>query len=366
MKIDLNMSDPLTLGLTLGIGHPVKERIRRITMRRTNKYMLGGTAMIIAAGLSLSSTSLASETSEPIKDAVKTVLDKAQVPAAPNLEMTPRSWPEAPAQAQPQAPKKLAEAPSLKPAAQSAAVTGLAPMRLRFHPRFTAEQLDKIQKQREAYAASEDDEILKTAMNDTFFRASFKNRFELTIDDFGVGNMEISLGQGGWPGYPLANTKWLKRDLSPDMKRGLIHIIERCSSESGPVYFNADVTDGDADLGKGTYEVGCVPGTKQVLENTSLMDLAYAYLNSTDLPVKTRQDNFQWKIRFAMMEEYVKNTPNATFEDDRAACVRMHTEAKNKHAFNDNHRKSGDFFLEKCHETDYNWTRKRLNLPEVQ
>ena len=68
MKIDLNMSDPLTLGLTLGIGHSVTQRIRRLTMRQTNKYMRGGTAIIIAAGLGLSSTAFSTDTSEPLSE----------------------------------------------------------------------------------------------------------------------------------------------------------------------------------------------------------------------------------------------------------------------------------------------------------
>jgi len=370
MKIVLNTSDPLTLGLTLGIGHPVTQRIRRITMRQTNKYMRGGTAIIIAAGLGLSSTALSSDTSAPVKEAVKTVLDKVELPDLPELEAVPKPLPELEIQTAPTEPKKFAEAPedttSVHPAAHSAAVTNLAPMRLRFNPRFTTEQLEKIQTQREAYAASDNDKILKTAMDDTFFKAAYKNRFELTIDDIGVGQLKISLGHGGWPGYPAINTGWLKRDLSADMLKGLKDIIKRCSSESGPVYFSADITDGDADIGKGTFEVECVSGTQHVLENISRTDLAYAYVESDDLPLEQRQNSFQWMIGFAMMDEYVKNTPNATLADDHAACIRMNTERKNKHAFNDKHRKSADYFLNKCAETDYNWVRKRENIPEVQ
>lgn len=322
--------------------------------------------MIIAAGLGLSSTALSTETSEPIKEAVKTVLEKVEVPTLPKLEATPKQLPNAEIQAVPIKPKKFAEAPSTQPAVKSAKVTGLTPMRLRFNPRFSTEQLEKIEEQRQAYATSKDDKILKTAMDDTFKRTSYKNRFEVTIDDFGVGRMEISLGQGGWPGYPAKNTGWLKRDMSADMQRGLKAITKRCSSELGPVYFNSDITEGDADIGKGTFEVECVPGTQQVLENTSRRDLAYAYLKSDDLPLEKRQNNFQWMIGFVMMDEYVKNTPNATLADDRAACIRMNTERKNKHAFIENHRQQADHFLEKCPETDYNWVRKREKMPEVQ
>ena len=328
-------------------------------MRQTNKYMQGGTVMIIAAGLGLSSTAFSSQkTSEPIKEAVTTVLEKVDIPPIPNLDVPPKALPED--------PQKLAEAPKSQPIVQSAEITGMPPMRLRFTPQFTTEQLEKIEAQRQAYAAAQDDKVLKAALDDTFKRTSYKNRFQLIIDDFGVGRMDISLGQGGWPGYPKINTGWLKRDLSADMQRGLRDIIKRCASELGPVYYYSDITDGDADIGKGTFEVECTPGSETTLKNISSTDLAYAYLNSEDLPLERRQNNFQWMIGFAMMNEYVENTPNATLADDRAACVRMNTERKNKHAFTENHRQQADHFLGQCAETDYNWVRKRQNIPEVQ
>lgn len=370
MKIDLNMSDPLTLGLTMGIGHPVTERIRRITMRQTNKYMLSGTVMIIAAGLGLSSTALSTEASEPIKDAVKTVLESVEVPSLPSPEATQKQLPKDETQiipkALPQTQQKLAEAPSTQPVVQSAAVTGLRPMRLRFTPRFTTEQLEKIEAQRQAYAAAKDDKLLKAALDDTLKKRSYKNRFQVTIDDFGVGGMKISLGQGGWPAYSKTNKGWLNRNLSADMQGGLKDIIKRCASELGPVYYYSDITEGDADIGKGTFEVECTPGSEDIHKNTSRTDLAYAYLNSEDLPLDRRQNDFQWMIGFAMMYEYVKNTPNATLADDRAACIRMNTERKNKHAFTENHRQQADHFLGECAEKDYNWVRKRLNIPEIQ
>lgn len=367
MKIDLNMSDPLTLGLNLGIGHSVTQRIRRLTMRQTNKYMLGGTVMIIAAGLGISSAAFSTDSNKPLKEAVKTVLEKVETPTSPKFDATPKSLPDPEKKnVPPKAFRKLAEAPSLKPPKQSRSATGLKPMRLRFNPRFTTEQLEKIQKQRKAYVTSDDDKILKMAMDDTFFKASFKNRFELTIDDLGIGRLKISLGQGAWPGYPATNTGWLKRDMSADMERGLKDVIKRCSSALAPVYFNSDITEGDADIGKGTFEVECVPGTAQILKNTSELDLAYAYLNSDDLPLQTRQNNFQWKIGFAMMNEYVKNNPRATLADDITACIRMNTERKNKHAFNERHRKQADHFLSQCPDANYNWVRKREKMPEVQ
>jgi len=58
MKFELNMSDPLTLtmipGLKTGMDHPVTDRIRRLTMRKTNKFTQLGTFALILGGLGLS------------------------------------------------------------------------------------------------------------------------------------------------------------------------------------------------------------------------------------------------------------------------------------------------------------------------
>ncbi|MDA8708331.1 hypothetical protein N9M10_03060, partial [Hellea sp.] len=63
-------------------------------MRQTNKYMRGGTAIIIAAGLGLSSTALSSDTNTPVNEVVKTVLDKVELPALPEIEVAPKQLPE--------------------------------------------------------------------------------------------------------------------------------------------------------------------------------------------------------------------------------------------------------------------------------
>jgi len=59
MSFNFNMSDPLTLGLNLGDGHSVKQRIRRITMRheykwsRAKRIKQGGAALAVLMGLGL-------------------------------------------------------------------------------------------------------------------------------------------------------------------------------------------------------------------------------------------------------------------------------------------------------------------------
>lgn len=307
MKVS-NMSDPLnfklTPGLTLGMGHPVKTRIRRLNMKVTDKFTRLGLCGLIAMSLGLSSA--------------------------------------------------------------IASTSKMQPMQLRFSPQFTTEQLALIDKQRFAYAEAKDGKRLKEAMDDTFFKLSYKNRFQLLVDDDGEGHMQISLGQGGWPGFPASNNKWLKRSLSEDMKAGLSHIIDKCSSSYGPVYFNSDISEGDADIGKGTFLVECIPGQARTRKTVTEKDLAKAYLASSDLPLAKRQEGFGWRMRFALMYEYVDNNPGATLADDKAACIRINTDMKTQHAFSDNDRKSADHFLSRCADTDYNWIRKRTNLTLAQ
>jgi len=350
MKLDLYMSDPLTLGLNLGMGHPVTERIRRLTMRKTNKVMRGGTAMIIVAGLALSSSIVSSAAVEPVEEVVNMVLKKADIKAeiAPDATFKPK------------VPLKLAEATQ----AQTLQISN--PMRLRLTPRFTKDQLSKIEEQRQAVAKGEGDKNAKKALDGTFARLNFLNRFQVTIAENGQGLVEISKGQGGWPGYPVTNTGWAQRPLSSYMQHGLKSIVEKCSFASSPVYFLADLIDGDGDVGKGTFEVECVPGSNVIRAQVTDLDLAYAYLASDDLPLERRQGNFQWKFAFASFQSYVKNHPNTTIARDREECVKIYTTLKRDYGFTERHQKSADHQLSSCATNDYNWVRRRENIPEVQ
>lgn len=349
MKIDLNMSDPLTLGLTLGIGHPVTQRIRRLTMRHTNKYMRGGTVIMIAVGLGLSSTALSSDTTTPVKEAMKTVLEKVEVPALPELEA---------------APKKFSEAPSSQPTVQSAAVTRLKPMQLRMKPEFTPAQIAKIETQRQAYVSGDEgsiDDLSKSMVN-----INHNNRFQVTISVNGDGLVEVSKGRGGWPGFPKSNTDWGKRNLSVDMQRGLDAIMKRCAASDRPIHFMATLNDGDGDIGKGDFEVGCVPGSHSQRAQLTYVDYAQAYLESTDLPLEHRQNLANLTANFGMISEYVLTTPNASITQDRDECVKIHEKTKKEYGFTQSLRESSDRFLAKCSTANYNWIRKRETMPEVQ
>ena len=356
MKIDLNMSDPLTLGLTLGIGHSVTQRIRRLTMRQTNKYMRGGTVIIIAAGLGLSSTAFSKDSSKPIKKAMKTVLEKVEAPVVSKTNSTPKSLLET--------AKKIAEASSVRPTAQSGTVTGLRAMQLRMKPEFTPAQIAKIETQRQYYVSGDKSRI--NDINTSMANINRKNRFQVTISGNGDGLVEISKGRGGWPGFPKSNTDWEKRTLSVDMQRGLAAVLQRCAASDKPIHFMALLDDGDNDIGKGDFEVGCVPGTMNERAKLTYKDYAQAYLSSDDLPLEHRQNMANLTANFGMLSEYVLTTPNATIAQDRIECIKIHEKTKKDYGLTQRLRESSDRHLAKCPTTDYNWIRRRENIPEVQ
>ena len=332
------MSDPLTLGM----GHPVTERIRRLTMRKSNLLTRGGTAALILATLGVTAPVFSDATAEPVIESV------APVPVPQPIMLAEASEPIA---------VKAASTPSkVRPS--------FKPMSLRMKLDATSAQIAEVQKHREKAAAGDGNAVAQ--INASMSKATYKNRFEVKISDVGVGELNISHGSGGWPGYPPQNTDWEKRAVSADMHTGLKNIIKKCAAASGPFYFKALMLKGDGDIGKGQYEVGCIPGLESMRSQVTEIDLAYAYLASDELPLEYRQDAFQWKMGFAAINDYVRNNPTATIQQDRAACERIHTTHMEKHTFKERHRDASKRLRDKCHSSDYNWVRKRENMPLAQ
>ena len=340
------MSDPLTLGM----GHPVTERIRRLTMRKSNLLTRSGTAAFILAMLGVTAPVFSDAVAEPILSEAKIV--SADSPA-PNPE--------------PQA-IRIAEASSER--AKSTTVKAvivqpdLPPMRLRMKLDATAKQVAEVQKFREKAVDGNKNAI--SQINASMSKATYKNRFEVNISDGGIAKLDISRGSGGWPGYPARNTDWEKREMSADMKAGLKDVINKCAKASGPVYFNASLMKGDGDIGKGQYQVECVPGLDVIRNQVTEIDLAQAYLASDELPLEYRQDAFQWRMGFAVINDYVRKNPAATIEQDRAACERIHTRHIEKYAFTERHRAASGRLRDGCQSSDYNWVRLRENIPVTQ
>ena len=361
--LTLEMSDPLTLGM----GHPVTERIRRLTMRKTNLLTRSGTCALIIAALGVTAPVFTATATSPVTTSVTEIVDSLTKIAVDTLGNTSPSATELPSTDQPQKQTQLmASNATQKTSANISGNSRLKPMRLRMTNtlRLTPEQSAKINAYRKTIADGD-----KTAIKDldAYLRAFKKGyRIQMTVKNNGQAFLDLSKGKGGWPGNPASNTNWEKRPVSANMKRATHEVTMRCAKAKSPVYFLMDITGGDADLGKGTYEIECIPGSEAVQKNTKEMELALAYLDSTDLPLTRRQGNFQWKMLFALSREYVRTTPNATIAGDRNECVRILTLRKEKYGFTEKHREGSDFLLQRCATTDYNWLRKGMRIPEVK
>ncbi len=352
--LTLEMSDPLTLGM----GHPVTERIRRLTMRKTNLLTRSGTCALIIAALGLTAPVFTATAASPSANSVTEVVDSMMKTAVDKLPSTD----------QPQMMAQLMAPSAPSTGANTSGHSGLKPMRLRMTTKrpLTPEQISKINAYRKAIAGG-DKKVLKDL--DAYLKSfGSEKHIQMTVKNNGQAILDISKGKGGWPGYPISNTDWDKRPLSVDMKNATREITQRCSQAKSPVYFQMDITGGDADLGQGSYEIECVPGSEAVQKNTKEMDLALAYLASDDLPLTRRKNNFQWKMLFASTREYVRTTPNATIASDRIECARILTLRKEKYAFTERHRegKGFDFQLQRCATSDYNWIRKGMGISPVK
>jgi len=320
-------------------------------MRKTNTLMRCGTATFILASVAMT-TPILSSAGEPVLAAVQ-----GEVKAIINPSTTETSAP---------AIQKFAESSEATPAPVAKITTSstrLAPMSLGMKLDMTEAQANAIERQRPA--ARQGDKNAMKQIADFMSKAKYKNHFRVEIADNGTGTVKVYEAVKPWLGGGRQIKTWPERELSSVMQRGLKDIMEKCSTFSGPAYFNADLLKGDGDLGKGQYEVECTPGTELARSQVTKVDYAYAYLDSVDLPLEQRQSQFGFRIHFASIDEYVKNNPNATFADDRAACVRMHTLHKEKHSFNDEDRAISDNFLAKCPTMNYNWRRSNNGLPEI-
>jgi len=242
--------------------------------------------------------------------------------------------------------------------------SGLKPMRLRMSPYFTTAQLNAFTEERKRLV--ETDPSASGAFNGDYINISYFNRFEVVMDDNGRAIMNISKGGGGWPGYPKINTDWHQRPLSAKMQQAMQSIIDRCAKSPGPVYFQMPILDGDADMGQGDFDIECTPGTIATQKRTSAKDLAYAWLASDDIRLERRQSNMGWKMRFALMDEYVLKTQNGSISKDRTECVRIEKLIKEKYSFTEMAKTGQDRMIKNCAEKDYNWIRRRNNIPEVQ
>lgn len=349
MKYLLNLGE--SSPLTLGMGHPIEHRLKSLQHANRSKKFLPAT---IGAALLLTSTisSVNAKTDEIVRDVAAPIVSTIVKPVEEMAVLPTEQEPDQTAQFAP------------KPIGISQRPSGLKPMRLRMSPYFTTAQLDAFTASRKRLIKN--DSTASGAFDGEYINVSYYNRFEVVVKDSGQALMNISRGTGGWPGYPANNTQWDTRPLSAKMQKGMVRILDRCARSSGPVYFLMPITDGDEDMGRGDFEIQCTPGSEAVQKRTKRRALAQAWLASDDIRLERRQSNMDWIMSFALIGEHVAKTQGASIEKDRAACVKIHTLIKEKYTFSDTDRASQDAMIAKCATKDYNWVRRRENIPEVQ
>ena len=349
--ISLDMSDPLTLGVNLRMSHPVTERIRRLSMRKTNTIMRCGTAAFIFAAIGATTPILSTASAEPI---LTTVQDKVQ------QSLTLPDAPDTPAI------EKRAEAPDApSPSAQIApSQTNLTPMRLRFYRVGDLNQKDynKIETARKAYKGG-DTSSAKT-ISGIVIETNKRNRFQFAINDQKQASFMTYKNQASGIGYPLDNVSWDERPLSNSIRQAINGAMRRCESAKSPSYFMANINSNDTVLGQGEFEVECILGSESTQKDATNIELAKAYLASDELPLAKRQSVFQFMMMFAKMDDYVRLNPSATFADDRAACVKIYTDLK-QYDFIAKAPDGMNRMLENCPNTNYNYRRRRAGLPEI-
>lgn len=340
--------------LALEMAHPIETRLKTLQYADRERR-----ALPLAIGSLLLAASVMSPVSAKTVDRVEVApasIAQSVTPVHSDSETMP--LPEKAA-----LPLRIAEAVSISVTSPQR-LTKLKPMRLRMNPHFTTDQLNTFTAARKRLV--EIDPSAAAAFNGDYINISYYNRFEVVVKDNGQALMNISRGTGGWPGQPVINTQWDTRPLSAEMQAGMRAALDKCASRSEPFYFHAAILDGDPDMGRGNFEIECTPGSEVKQARLSNRDLAQAWLRSDDIRLDRRQSNMDWKMSFALIEEHVAKTNGASLAADRIACVEINETIRDEYSFSDSDRAARDKSISECGEVDYNWVRRRMNVPEVQ
>lgn len=318
-------------------------------MPKTNRAARSGTLAFILMALGLTAPVFNGAAASPVTEVVDIVTQKA---LRPLNEVPPSLTLQTPA------PQKQVSHKMVQATTPSSTNRGYAAMQLRLIPRFSLAIFDGIDR-------SDQNELQRLTDID-----SQRRRFQVTVTDQGQTHIFTQVWASGWPGHPAADDNWSKRSVSREMRQEIDRIINRCAASKSANYFFGHLTldelNTETGVGPGGYEVECVPGTKQARKSVTDIELAKAYLAADELPLSDRHGNFDWKMSFAMMEDYVVKNPNATLEDDRKACVRIYNYLLDNYDFIGQDPKSGTrALLKKCPSANYNWFRKKAGIPEI-
>ena len=305
MKIDLNMSDPLTLGLNLGIGHSVTERIRRLTMRNTNKYMQCGTVMIIAAGLGLSSTAFSSDTNKPVVAATQTGFETIDAPALPKEETqgtiklseaaTAKSTP-------PQSHKPSSVLSSVLVSSDDPAVIAT----LKLSPKAMDPEIEKeLNKRRYAVVAGE---LPATAITEWVGIRS--NILSISLTANGLHDAKLYDVQG--KELPHAEKEVRLASLKPTID----NCIAQGQSSTGADYY--EYTDIISGL---SYNVTCEPKPKTHQGELNVDEKIALLMADEDIDFETRQARAVGMKARDMVAKFHASNPNPTRAEYYTECV---------------------------------------------
>ncbi|MDB2438432.1 hypothetical protein N9W89_06920 [Hellea sp.] len=316
-------------------------------MRQTNKYMRGGTAIIIAAGLGLSSTALSSDANTPVKEVVNTVLDKVELPALPELEIAPKPLPELETQTAPIAPKKIAEAPEPRAETQKPRNTSsfyaskddpkvIASLFLA--PKTLDAAIEKeMNRRRFAVAAGE---MPKTAISE--WPGMRSNHVSVSLTTDGVHDAKIYNVDGVELPLETQNEKLASLKLTMD------NCIAHGQSITSADYF--EYTDPISSL---VYNVTCKPNHNPTRNIDLSVDEEIALLMAdTDVDIKTRKARARGMKAGSLIREYKTKFPNPTREQNYEECLSSMTLLNEGYRYHNSRKQTEAEIVKFCDDID--------------
>lgn len=277
-------------------------------MRKTNKMMRSGTAIMVLAGLGLSSSIVATAASEPVEQAVKTVIK--------TVELQPE--PQAPETLKPEI-QKLADAaegaPTPKPPVKSAATvkaekplsttTVLATLSLR---PATMDPAIEAEMNRRRFAVA-DGTLPVTAISE--WPGMRSGHIEVDVTPQGAGQATVRDIEG------IAIEGVDKTEILASLNP----LLNLCSTHS-KISITSDYYRMAAGIPEIEYQATCKPKPKTNQPSNLTVDEEIAILLAdNDIPMSTRKARARGMKAGSMFRKYKAETPNPTRQQDYDFCI---------------------------------------------
>ncbi|MDB2438431.1 hypothetical protein N9W89_06915 [Hellea sp.] len=272
-------------------------------MRQTNKYMRGGTAIIIAAGLGLSSTALSSDTNTPVKEAAKTVFQQADALTLPKEDAQPfvKFAEAADLETPPARASKLASA--FASSDDPAVIASLKLSPLAMNPEIEKE----MNRRRFAVVAGE---LPETAITD--WAGMRSNLVSVSLTHNGVHDAKLYDVQGA----ELAHAQKDARLAS--LKPILDNCIAQGQSTTGADYY--EYSDPVTSL---SYNVTCTPKPKTGQSELNVDEKIALLMADEDISFETRQARAVGMKARDMIAKFSASNPNPTRGEYYSECVKQ-------------------------------------------